>query len=581
MGEECGRDVGYLTERGLDLLECAGQDDSCGDTRGETESRGPQVNDAQTTPADAGDGGAAPAGSASDQFDKFDADLVEAGLRDEEARPPLIERDPDSEGGTRRWAFEIVPILPAPEPRADFPVEALGSLLPVVEAVRYLTGCSVPVAATSALGSLNIAAQADWNVRTLASKPAPVSLFFEIGAESTNRKSAAMDLVVDPHLEADKEAKAKWREAKKMEGEDAGAEDVLDNMPIVVRSDPTSEAVVRRLEGGRASQALVNSDAVEFTENWSGQAGRRSRTMGTFNKLWDGQPVGTDRASNGGLELMVYDRRFAVLIASQPNPMREWHFSPESANGWSGRSLVTVDDERPSAIRRDPDGEFAASRDLGLFTTAIRGVRSRQDEGAEFKPKSAPAFALLEMSAEALDDLWTIYEETIERHDAALERGDQHAKAFWGRAPELTARMAATLYAYDRYLEGAREAPADGVIGETYIADAKRIIYWYGEEQERVGGTALATELAAAANRMSEKIAEAGAKYADTRGELAMGTFINRARPFTPSQMGDPEFKRRVIDLLVAEGHLAEGSMKTSGRKYLPHPQLRARWPQK
>ena len=507
-----------------------------------------------------------------------------------EDRDPLAAvtlPDGSSDAGDGDAEFEwsaLNPITARLAPQAAYPRDALPDVLgAALDALVDLAAASVPTAAAALLSSLSVAVQADYDCQTLARKLKPTSLYFVALSESGWRKSSAYDSAFDPHVAADNRVAARWRSAKSDAGDPDFVADrkVRRTMPIALRSDATIEALLRRLDDGRPAQALASSEATAQLRNWSGQKTQRARTMSKLSDLWDGTPTGTDRITDGGIELRIAGRRVCVAWLLQPAVGLDWLFAPESADGFAGRSLIAQDDERPGRLLLNEAQEQEYESDLRGFTAVIARVRRRQDENGEFESDDDGADrAVARLDGDARELLNGYYAECESQSDRTRAAGDLHTAAFWSRAPEQAARLAANFAAFDWYLAQAQRA-GDVVVNADTVARALELIDWYGAEWERLGAVAAATELAQAATAASAAIAAHGGapKYRTKAGLLSLKKLLHDAPGAGRRQKGDPEFRQQVIGVLLTEGHIRYAPRERGGHGgFDVHPDLAAAW---
>ncbi len=248
---------------------------------------------------------------------------------------------------------------PLPQsPEALGPVQEEYPQLPgfagrLVDSTVRLSGCSRPVAALGVIGSTSALCAWDWDVKTLASDPKPLSLNTLASSETTWRKSTALRPLWRPHLDADRELDAAWREAIAHQ-ESFSADDepqatrARANSPQMTRGETTIEALKVRLAFGRPCQALFSDEAGELLK-WSFQGNRLASTFGFLNKAFDGTELYDDKLVVSR-EISLTRYRFQVVLAGQSMVIIPLITHPAAANGFSGRSLVAKDDHRPKRL---------------------------------------------------------------------------------------------------------------------------------------------------------------------------------------------------------------------------------------
>ena len=233
--------------------------------------------------------------------------------------PKGLSRPDPAQGRQRPPGVELEPSWPdirefsAQSPsQEDYPLAAFpDSLRAVLESAAASCGASVPTTAACLLGSLATLAQHDFAVRLLAPRPVPLSLSIVAVSESGWRKSTVGELLMSSHVAADTaiaRIHARAKASLSPRGGRSQAEDEIKprrHSPIALRYDITTEGLLSRLEGGRPTQALFNTEAGIQIRNWSFSGSQKARTLGVLNNLWDGTTTTFDRTSAGGREYRI------------------------------------------------------------------------------------------------------------------------------------------------------------------------------------------------------------------------------------------------------------------------------------
>lgn len=410
------------------------------------------------------------------------------------AQPKLTETPFTPEGPA--------PLVREIAPGAPYPVEALGPLRAVVEAVQGMTQAPVAIPAQSALAVASLAVQGFANVETLGG-PRPLSLFALTVARSGERKSACdaplMAALREHEREAAKDqrdAMDRWRnahalwkgerdrilgEAKKGKGERrAAAEADLDGLgpepaapPSADRTvtEPTFEGLTRLFATGCPSLGLFSDEGGQFLGGHAMNSDNRQKTLAAFNDLWQGNPIRRTRAGDGHATL--YGRRLAVHLMAQPGVARGFMADPLAADtGFLPRFLLC---EPPSAIgtrmqanaRRD--GEALDAFAARLRTMLARDMPLDPDTGGldpRLLPLSGGARVLLAGMADAIEA-------------AQAPGGDlAHITGTASKAAEQAARIAGVLTLW-RDLDAPEVAVrdmADAItLAQFYLAEASRL----------------------------------------------------------------------------------------------------------
>lgn len=516
----------------------------------------------------------------------------------------------------RDWG-ELTPIRAPLEPQRAYPLDGFSDdLHAAITAIVDSAACSVPTAAVALLGSLNVIVQTDYDCETL--EPGvlkPTSLYLMALSESGWRKSSAYRKAFSSNIEADTRAYGQHQRALAATGErksagkagdkpdgDAGSDGAaaegsfIDDRklrkvsPIAMRSDATIEAFIKRLDGGRWAQALVSDDASEQLGNWSGRGDQRGRTMGKLQRAWDGERLGSDRVTDGGLELHIAGRRVSITWFTQGDPGRDWLLCPVAALGFTPRTLVAQDDARPDRLLLDAAQERDCLNRVRDFTDVIAQVRRRQDKDCEYVPDDDDAGkrSVARLSPEARAMLNDFHTEAEQIGDKARASGNLHVAGFWERAAEQSARLAANFAVWRWWSSGVVSA-GDVTVDLDDVLLGCNLVNWHGYELERVASVNSATELAKAAEQLSATIAAKGGrieggkrKYGTRRGNFSLGRLIGNERDAGGRLRSDPEFRKLVLGILLDEGHIRYPSMGGGGGhpEFEVHPDLMGGWPE-
>lgn len=297
------------------------------------------------------------------------------------------------------------PLLREIEQGAAYPVEALGPLRAVVEAVQGQTLAPIAIAAQSALSVTALAVQAFADVETLGGTR-PVSLYALTIAKSGERKSSCDEPLMAPLRAFERRqaasqqtdtqqwenAHALWKgdrdrillEAKKNKGAGkTAAQADLDALgaepkapPITDRTvtEPTFEGLTRLFAHGMPSLGIFSDEGGQFLGGHAMSSENRQKTLAALNGTWGGQPIKRTRQGDGSYAL--FGRRLSVHLMVQPGVARTFLSDPQAADtGFVPRFLMT---EPPSTMgtrlqsvtRQDPQalGAYADRMDAILET---------------------------------------------------------------------------------------------------------------------------------------------------------------------------------------------------------------------
>ena len=193
--------------------------------------------------------------------------LSESGLLESAEQVAFGELPEPAEGETS----DAPPIAIIHKPQALPGLPVPSPLVPYINAVVELAGCSVGTAHCVVMGSINLAIANDLDVESLAPDVHPSSLFLMTSARTGWRKSSAFGLAFRAHREADDAVHSRWeevrREQKTVRASDGAPLPLTpidrpkEVSPIALRDDSTIEAVMLNLAQGRRTQSLASAEA--------------------------------------------------------------------------------------------------------------------------------------------------------------------------------------------------------------------------------------------------------------------------------------------------------------------------------
>jgi Protein of unknown function (DUF3987) len=268
------------------------------------------------------------------------------------------------------------PLLREILPGEAYPVEALGPLREVVEAVADITQAPIAIAGQSALSVVALAVQGFANVQTLGGT-APCSLFCLTVAESGARKSSCDKLLLRGRRrhEAERSAAhelemADWRRAhdlwegkrKRMLSDAAGkdktkaaeaeadlralsAEPREPIHPNLTAMEPTFEGLAKLYEKSRPALGLFTDEGGAFIGGHAMNSDNRLKSMAGLSKLWDGEPFDRTRAGDGAKTYR--GRRLSVHIMAQPVAAYPLLADPQA----NGQGFLAQRDDRGGLCR--------------------------------------------------------------------------------------------------------------------------------------------------------------------------------------------------------------------------------------
>ncbi|WP_121631163.1 YfjI family protein [Tropicibacter alexandrii] len=394
------------------------------------------------------------------------------------------------------------PLVREIAPGAAYPVQNLGPLRAVVEAVQGMTQAPVAIPAASALAVASLAVQGLADVQTLGGKR-PVSLYALTIAKSGERKSSCdaplMATLRDHEREKAKSHRAEMQrfenalalwdgeqkrilgEVKKRKGENRTAAEAdleaLGEPPIAPAppdrtvSEPTFEGLTRLFAMGQPSLGIFSDEGGQFLGGHAMNSENRQKTLAALNDLWQGNPIKRTRAGDGAYSL--FGRRLAVHLMVQPSVARAFMADPLAADtGFLPRFLIC---EPPSTIgtrlhrnaQRDPAS-------IEAFGERLRDILDRPmptgDNDRELSPRHLP----LSSEAEALLIAFADETEAAQAHGGKLA----HVTGYASKAAEQAARIAGVLTLWHDLRAPSVEAGdmRDGIaLARYYLSEAVRL----------------------------------------------------------------------------------------------------------
>ncbi len=395
------------------------------------------------------------------------------------------------------------PLMREIPPGEAYPVEALGPLRAVVEAVQDITQAPVAIAAQSALSVASLAVQGFADVETLGGD-APCSLFCLTIAESGERKSSCDRLLMKGLREHERAGAAEYKDAfaeyevareiwtgkrKRLMAEAAGSDKLKATgaevdlralgteprpplYPRLTAQEPTFEGLLKLYQIGKPSLGLFSDEAGGFIGGHAMNSDNRLKTIAGLSQLWNGDTVDRMRSGDGASEYP--GRRLAMHLMAQPVAARPLLADPQaSGQGFLARFLIT---EPPSLIgtrlRRGHEAQSDAA--IAAFTARLRRVLETPLPTGDNPQELAPVRLPLSHAAKEL--LWRFYQ-AVETAQGAGQPMEQ-ARAYASKAAEQAARIAGvlTLWGNIEAAEVSPEAMGWGVkLAQFYLSEAKRL----------------------------------------------------------------------------------------------------------
>ena len=468
------------------------------------------------------------------------------------------------------------PLMREIPPGEAYPVEALGPLRQVTEAVQDMTQAPVAIAAQSALAVASLAVQAFANVETLGDD-APVSLYFFTIAQSGERKSSCDRKLMAAFRQYEREqaieyrdALADWKPRHKLwtakcdrltkeaasgkpdkvaaaeeELRALGAEPQAPLLPNLTASEPTLEGLAKLYIAGQPSVGLFTDEAGGFFGGHAMNADNRSKTLAGFNKLWDGDPLDRVRAGDGAVTL--YGRRLSIHFMAQFVAARPFLADPVAiGQGFLARCLIC----QPSStigtrlkrghLPSSRVAEVAASRRLAKIISTPKPLAENSRQ--ELKPRRLPL-------SKGARELLRQYYEKVEMQQAP--GGDlEHVISFASKAPEQAARIAAVMTLWEN-LDAFEVTTAT-------MADAVGLSQFYLSEARRLVDAAVVSEDIKKAERLRLWLRDSWPERARQLGRDPATIVPKDVVQFGPNALRETKTAKRFMALLAEHGWLAE-----------------------
>ncbi|MCV6824889.1 MULTISPECIES: YfjI family protein [Halocynthiibacter] len=410
-------------------------------------------------------------------------------------------------------AQDIVPYRPEePQPLLRqipagkaYPVEALGPLKEVVQAVQNKTQAPIEIAAQSALSIASLATQAFGDVEWQGGVT-PCSLFMLTIAKSGERKSSCDKLLIEQvrvherdglssyaelNLRHTTELKIWEKQHDKLlvsalsakPAEKQAAEAKLETYPPAplapiaphrIVAEPTFEGLVKLFKIGQPSLGLFTDEGGSFIGGYAMSKDNMLKTCSELSKLWDGSPISWSRSGDG--TTTMYGRRLASHIMLQPVAARPVLANPLVVNqGFLARFLIC---EPKSAIGTRTRREYRPESDLEIakFGKKLQALLEQEpplkaNTRQELEPRK------LTLTPEAKELLLDYAEAT----ELGQKDGGVYADVtpFASKSAEQALRIAGVLTLWES-LDADRisaETMARGIdLAEYYLHEAKRLV---------------------------------------------------------------------------------------------------------
>lgn len=389
--------------------------------------------------------------------------------------------------------------LTRPLPDADpFPTEVLGPIgsqlavlmHQIIQAPSALVGQSL-------LGAMNYVAQPHANV-CIDGRVSPLSEFFLTLGESGERKSAAdgwalaeirnyqHKLTTESAAENERFQIAlniyessyksilhdkKLTSEQKQSKMERLIKPAAPKTPMLIVSEPSSEAIQRQLIVGLPSVGLFNDEGGQFLGGYAMSAEKRLGTLTTLSRLWDRGEFDRVRVTDGAGS--YFGRRLNMHLMVQPGVASSLLADPlAKEQGFLARCLVSYP-KTTAGTRSYVEADISETQAYKEYVARIRLLLANgwpvTAEG-ELQPRN------LMLTPQAKNSWVQIYNDWESRLGPAGYYAPIRSLAT--KAPEHVARLAGTFAIFDQ----------DNCIHEEHITRGMKLVLHYLEEAMRLWG---------------------------------------------------------------------------------------------
>ncbi len=398
------------------------------------------------------------------------------------------------------WAMGEAPMplareLPPPSP---FPHEALGSTGGAVVALMHqVIQAPLALIGQSILAAMNQASQPYANV-CIDGRVSPLSEYFLTLGESGERKSAADGWALAGVRKHQRSLMAQYEQdrdafEKSLEVYETAVKRVLADkklspdakqaklqelnkpaapvMPLLIVSEPSSEAIQRQLIIGEPSIGLINDEGGQFLGGFAMSAEKRLGTLTTLSRLWDRGEF--DRVRVGDGSGSYYGRRLCLHLMVQPAVASSLLADPLAREqGFLARCLVSYP-QSTAGKRSYVEADLNAAPAYQSYSARVTELLAGQWPKANDHELDPPNLFL---SPQAKRTWIALYNDL----EAGLAPQGQYAsvRSLASKAPEHIARLAGTFAAFE----------GDNQIHEEQVVRALQLVLHYLDEAMRLWG---------------------------------------------------------------------------------------------
>lgn len=392
------------------------------------------------------------------------------------------------------------PLIREIQPGDPYPVEALGPLKAVTEAIHDKVQAPVAIGAQSALTIASLAVQGFADVETLAGF-SPVSLFGLTVAKSGERKSSSDRLLMEPVHDFQKRLSEAYNNAyssyemdqsiwevrkrdilKTVNKDPDGARADLEALgsppdapliPVILAGDPTLEGLLKLYAAGRPALGLFTDEGGAFVGGHAMNKDHRLKSVSGLSKLWDGSGVDRVRAGDGAETF--YGIRLACHVLLQPVAAMGLLADPVSnGQGFLARFLMC---HPPSTIgyrlniTYDPASDRTIERFAGRIAECLEtNLPLTENTRNRLAPRQLP----LSEDARTLLQGYALEIERLQAPGADLST----ITAFASKSAEQAARIAGVLSLFEGLNApevNSRQMACGIDLAQYYLSEARRL----------------------------------------------------------------------------------------------------------
>lgn len=443
-------------------------------------------------------------------------------------------------------------------PPAEYPIEALGPLRDVADAISLRTRAPMAICGQSVMAAAALVAAPHYDVTLLAGR-APLTICAVSIAESGERKSSVDALALAPiyaheeklraahegkmhdyaadfaawkaTVEVAKKAAKNGRAAARQAIGEVGPEPKPPAPPMVLISDATPEGLTLHFEN-RPWGGVFSAEGGLMLGGHGMSDDSKIRTAALLNTLWDGSPVRRRRVLTGAAFLP--GRRCSLHLMAQPGVAEILTNDPAFAEIGLLARLLIVAPATTAGTRffreAPPECAITLARYKSRMMQLLDKPQRMLEGGGGLDPE------VLQLSPDAREML-IAFHDAVERE---LAPGGAIApiRGFGGKMAEHAARLAGiqAVYGDPEIQEISAEAMANGI---------KLAEFYAGEMQRMAEGASVAPDL-----KLARRLLEWWQSGGKPKRHLA--EIYQRGL----NAIGDAETARRVIDILVQHGWL-------------------------